>query len=227
MKNLHILIIICLLSICGFDGYCFNPKDSIPSYYSLDKEYFSFTTTTYKYLLNSKKQKVFIYKIFKGNSLVDQFWINNGYIIKLKDKDSEFLENLITNDTITLENILNNYKLSETAYSEKFSSFFKVDFRNVKQKKGRVYGCGQDRKGHKTTFTILTVKIKRNKKTVCSKRIKFLQPTMAELQDIINNMIVFYSTDENSFIAYGEFFYKEDSSLYWIDDKIILSNKSK
>ena len=227
MKNIHILIISALLSVSGFDGYCVVSKDSIPSYYSLDKEYFSFTTTTYKYLPNSKKQKVFIYKIFKGNSLVDQYWINREHVIKLKDIDSEFLQSLIANDTVNINTVLKKYNLTEIANSAFFSSFFKIDYRNVRQKKGLVYGCGQDRKGHITTFNLFTVNIKHNNKTVYSKRIMFSQPTMSELKNIISNMIVFYSTDKNEFFAYGEFNYTEDSSLDWIDDKIILCNRNK
>ncbi|WP_018343590.1 hypothetical protein [Cytophaga aurantiaca] len=227
MKNIETTLITIFLFIWAYSGYCTIQADSIPSYYSSDKKYFSFTASTYTYLPNSTKDHVFIYKIFKGDSLIDHYWITNNHIIKLKEGNSDFLSSLITKDTVTLDQILSKYRLTEKSYSARFDAFFQIEFKNTKQKTGRVYGCGQDRKGHKAIFNIFTLHIKRNDKILYSKKIKMGAPKISEFENNIKSMTVFYSKDQTAFIAYGEYSYCYNAYIFWIDDQIVFCNNLK
>lgn len=227
MKNILTIVTTAFLFIWGYAAHCTSQTESIPSYYSSDKKYFSFTAYTYTYLPNSTKEPVFIYKIFKGDSLTDHYWITNNYLIKLKEGNSEFLSSLITKDTVTLDQILSKYQLTEKSYSTRLDSFFQIELKNIKQKTGRVYGCGQDRKGHKTTFDVFTLQIKQNDKIVYSKKFEMSAPEISEFENTIKSMTVFYSEDQTAFIAYGEYSYCYNAYIFWIDDQIVFCNKQK
>lgn len=225
MKNIHKIIITAFLFICGYTAYSANQTDSLPSYYSSDKKFFSFTVCTNTYM--PKSDNVSIYKIFKNDSLIEQYWITNNHLIKLKEGEADFLSTLVTKDTVTLDYLRSKYSLTEKSYSARFDSFFQIQFKHIKQKKGRAYGCGRDRKGHITTFNLFTLQINRNDKTFFSKKFKMRAPKISEFEQQINSMTVFYSEDQKAFIAYGEISYSYDSYLYWIDDTIVFCNRKK
>lgn len=189
MKHIQTIAVISFLFIFTYTTYSANQTDSLPSYYSSDKKFFSFTVSTNTFMPRS--EKVCLYKILKNDSLIEQYWITNNHLIKLKAGEADFLSMLLTKDTATLDQIRSQYNLAEESYSARFDTFFQIQLEHIKQKTGSVYGCGQDRKGHKTTFNKFTLEIKRDGKVFFSKKFQMSAPKISEFEQQINGMTVF------------------------------------